>query len=287
MKRFITKSLGILINATARLFPKWSTNFSFNLLCKVQQVGISEKGRKFLGTAQTTFLNIDGHAATLHHWGTGPKVVFFLHGWMSNSQRWQPYLERLDLNQHTVYALDAPGHGMSKGKHLNIEMYRKAVVKSIEKIGRIDTLICHSLGSLIAAYNYLSNTQTPIASYVIMGAPSGMDAIFAYFQDLLGLSEMAIANLDTKVNAILKIPHQDILMARFFEKVDRPVLVIHDVADTITPFEPIERALQQHKAIEAMFTTGLKHDLKSEDVYTRVIAFIEDKQLKTGRSYSA
>ncbi len=287
MKHIMMKLLGNFINITTVLFPEWSAAFAFKLFCKVRPVGISEKGKQFLAKATTTFLEVDGHSAVLHRWGNGPKKVLFLHGWMSHSQRWKPYVDRLDLNEYSVYAIDAPGHGMAKGNHLNLEIYRKAIVQAIEKAGIIDTLISHSLGGLVVAYSYLHDKNLPVKRFVIMGSPSGMDVIFTYFQELLGTSERVMHALKEKANSILKVPHQEIFMENFFRNVEKPLLVVHDKTDTITPFEPIEKALQQHKNIETLFTEGLKHDLKSEEVYDSVISYIQQEPVNVMRSHSA
>jgi len=276
MKKLVVKMVGGFINVTAVLFPKWNGQYSFNLLCKVKRVGISEKGRQFLDEGKTTFLDIDGHSAALHQWGNGEKKVLLLHGWLSNSQRWNPYVSQLDLNEYQVFALDAPGHGMAKGNHMNVEIYRNALEQSIQKIGPIDTLVCHSLGSLVGGYAYLHNREIPVKRFVIMASPSGMDAIFVYFRTTLGLTTKAIANLELKINSVLKLPHETISLAHFFQKVDQPVLVVHEVLDRITPFEPIRIASEKRKEITTFFTEGQDHNLKGEETVNRVIEFIKE-----------
>lgn len=287
MKNLITKVLGKFINATVVLFPKWSSEFSFRLFCRVRAVRFSETGKQFLKTAATTFFEVDGHSAVVHRWGNGPKNILFLHGWMSHSQRWKPYVDRLDLHEYSVYAIDAPGHGMATGNHLNFEIYNKAIVHVINKVGMIDTLIAHSLGGLVTAYSYLCDNKLPVHSFVIMGTPAGIQPVFSYFKELLGLSEKVMLQLKEKASSILKIPYEDIFMENFFNKVDAPVLVVHDKTDTITPFVPIEKALLNQNKIETYFTEGLKHDLKSEDVYRKVLSFIMDEPVKMKQSRSA
>jgi esterase/lipase len=229
-----------------------------------------------LAKAKHQFLDIDGHSAVLHQWGTGPKKVLFLHGWMSNSQRWLPYANQLDKNDYTIYALDAPGHGMAKGNHLNVEIYRNALEQSLAIIGSIDTLVCHSLGSLVGGYAYLNRNEIPVKRFVIMGSPSGMDAIFVYFEQLLGLSKRAIENLEGKINSVLKLPHKEISQVQFFQRVNQPLLVIHEKSDRITPFEPIRLASEGNKSIETFFTQGQDHNLKGPDTVARVIQFIKN-----------
>lgn len=275
MKRLVLKSIGSFVNTTARLFPKWNANFAFHLLCKVENIGIAKKHSHFFAKAQTVYLDIDGHSAALHQWGRGQKKVLFLHGWKSNSQRWFPYVSQLDLDEYTLYALDAPGHGFAKGKHLNIEIYRQALDQSAVVMGRIDTLVCHSLGSLVGSYAFLQNKSIPIERFVIMASPSGMDAIFIYFKSLLGLSKMAMQNLESKINTILKMPHSDISLANFFREVQKPVLVVHEVSDSVTPFDHIRVASEGNKRVETFFTTGQDHNLKGKETLEKVLQFIK------------
>jgi len=275
MKKIIIKLIGGFINTTAVLFPKWNGDYSFNLLCKVKRVGVSEKGKAFFAKGETTFLELDSYSVALHKWGNGEKKLLFLHGWLSNSQRWFQYVAQLDPSEYTVYALDAPGHGMAKGKYLNLEIYRNAYVKSVKHIGEVDTLVCHSLGSLVGSYGYLVDGTIPIKKYVIMGSPSGMDAIFVYFKNMLGLSKKAIINLENKINKVLQLPHQEVSLAHFFKKVKQPVLVVHDTTDKIAPIAPIKKASEENKAIETLFVTGQDHDLKGKEIIAKVIQFIK------------
>ncbi|MEM7186483.1 MAG: alpha/beta hydrolase, partial [Bacteroidota bacterium] len=285
--RVVTFLVGGFINVTAVLFPKWNGAFSFNLLCRVKRVGLTERGREFLAQGRSTNIDIDEYAAVLHSWGSGDKNVLFLHGWLSNSQRWAPYLSHFDLQEYTIYVLDAPGHGMAAGKYLNLEIYRKALIKSLGLIGEVDTLVCHSLGGLVGGYGFLHDRKLRIGRFVIMGAPSGMDAIFAYFEHRIGLSPKALENLETKVNSVLQLPHEQIAISRFFSEVDRPVLVVHDTGDRIAPFEPIRKASDEvrhqgsaserkNNELSTYFTQGENHSLQSANTVARVVQYIKE-----------
>jgi len=275
MKNLLFKSFGAFINFTALFFPKWNKNNAFKLLSKVNRAGISEKGKAFLSQADQTYFEEDGQSSVLYKWGKGTKHVLFLHGWMSNSQRWMPYYEKIDLEKYTMYALDAPGHGMSKTKHLNLEIYRQAIEKAINTIGVIDTVVCHSFSNTALTYQHLVNPKMNIRKIIVMGSPTGMDAIFTYFREMLGLSKKALYILDLKIKNILKVPHQEILVKNLLMNASQSILVIHDENDKVTPFAPIKEALKSNPKIDTLITTNLKHDLKSEEVYTKVINFIE------------
>ena len=275
MKQLITKSIGFFLNAAAVIAPGWAANFAFNLLCKVRRASISEKGKAFFEKATQHTLLLEKNTAVLHKWGSGPKNILFLHGWESNSQRWLPYYNMLEKEKYTIYALDAPGHGMSGGDKLNVEVFRQAIEAALARIGPIDTIIGHSLSNTAVGYCYIMNPNVDVKKFIVMGAASGMDAVFTYFKEILGLSRRSVANLSKKVNAIFKIPHQEVKLMSFLDKVTQPVLVIHDKNDAVTPFKPIENVLKKHPKINTYITCGLKHDLKAEEVYAKVIAFID------------
>lgn len=279
-KKLFYRSLGKIINVTAALFPKWNREYSFKLLCKVTRVGVTESGKIFFANGKTTFITVDEQKIALHKWGTGSKKILFVHGWMSNAQRWQPYVDSLNLKEYTAYALDGPAHGLSEGTSLNVEVYRKAIIQSLDIIGTVDTIVCHSLGSMVTGYAYLVNPKLDIDHYIIMGTPSGMDAIFHYFQAMLKLSDKAIANLKIKANQILKIPSNDVSIINFFSKVEKPTLVIHEKTDLVTPFQPIEKGIQQNAHIQSYFTQGLGHNLESEEVVNRVLEYITTPSYK-------
>lgn len=274
MKQFIIKSTGAYINFLAMVAPNKCADLGFSLMCKVNKAGVSEKGEQFFKEGEQHFFKVEGHSAVLHKWGSGPKSILFLHGWESNSQRWLPYYNLLDKSGYTMYALDAPGHGMANGSVLNIELYKQAIEHAVSKIGAVDTVVAHSLGNTALGYFYLNNAPIPVNKFVLMGAATGMDAIFAYIKNMVGLSDKVLSLLSTKVNTILKIPHQEITLSNFVSKVKEPILIVHDEDDKITPYFPILKIIKKNKKVDSFITTGLKHDLKSEEVYKKVIAFI-------------
>lgn len=276
MKKLIFRSLGLFLNTTAPFFPTWNGKLAFDLLCTVRRPPLREKAIAFFNTGITTFLPLSRDNAALHSWGTGSKNLLFLHGWQSNASQWKPYLDHFDLEIYTIHALDAPAHGLSSGNHMNVELYREAISKAVYTIGSVDTMIHHSLGGLAGSYAFLNDPQLPVSKYVIMGAPSGMDAIFYYFQERLHLSSKTISNLHSKISQIVKIPVPDIHLKTFFAKADKPVLVIHEMSDTITPIAPIKNALLNHQHIKTHFTTGQDHRLREQPTIFAVKSFIQN-----------
>lgn len=281
MKKQIPKIIGGFLNLTTPVFPRFTRNTAFNLLCQVKRVPISEDGGIFFSKGETTWMEIAGYKTALHKWGHGPKTVMFMHGWMSHSQRWKNYVGALDPEEYTCFALDAPGHGSSEGNFLNLEIYREAYEQALKITGPIEVLVCHSLGNLVAAYQFLYNPSVEVGSYVVMGSPSGMDAIFTYFVDIMGLSPRMLDNLSVKINEVLKLPHHEVKLQRFFQLCDKDKLVIHEETDRVTPIQPIKNAIDGETMVSTLYTTGLDHTLKGSQVLEAVTNFIYKQTKET------
>jgi len=282
MKQLLPKIIGRTFNLLTPVFPKYTRNRAFDLLCRIKHIPVTETGRKFFDAGETIWMEISGTKTALHRWGKGPANVLFLHGWMSNSQRWKKYVESLDPELYSCYALDAPGHGDSYSNYMNIEIFRQAYEQSVKAIGEVDVVVGHSFGNLVAGYQYLYRPSVAVKSYVVLGSIAGLEPVFEYCREKMDLSPRMINNLGVRFNEVLKLPHSDITMKHFFRKLDKPVFLIHEETDTITPIAPIKEAASEAKNIEFHYTNGLDHTLKSDEILNLVLKSIET-QSKTGR----
>jgi pimeloyl-ACP methyl ester carboxylesterase len=278
------KFFSLLLNSTASVFKNYNGRLAFKLLCKVKRTHKEESANSFLDAATQTKLHSEGFEGTVYKLGTGSKNILFLHGWKSHSARWAPVVELLDLEEFTCYALDAPAHGRSAGDSMHLEIYRKFVVQIVEEAGGMHAVVAHSLGGLITAYAFLANPQLPVNRFIITGAPAGMQSIYDFFQYIVKLNSLVMENLDRHISSrVTKIPAKQIRLEAFFEKVENPVLVIHDQEDRICPIGPIKSAAAMNSRIQTFYTDGLGHDLKSVVVYKRMAEFLgENSAANTG-----
>ncbi len=245
-------------------------------MCRVKRVHKENIPNSFLDAATTTKLIIDGYEGTVYKLGNGVKKILFLHGWKSHSARWAPVVHLLDLQEYTCYALDAPAHGRSAGDSLQLEIYRKLVVQIMANAGGLHAIVAHSLGGLVTAYAFLLDPGIPVNRFIITGAPAGMDSIYGFFQHMVKLNHTVINNMDRYISKnVTGMEPSAITLDSFFEKLEKPLLVIHDKDDKICPIEPLKQAAATNPGIETYFTDGLGHDLKSTEVFARIVSFLE------------
>jgi len=274
----MNKIASLLLNSTARIAPRWNGRMAYKAMCRTRRTEITEHGEAFLDNARTDRkIEVDGYEGTVYSWGYGPKKVLMLHGWAGNSQRWQMYVERLDPADFTCIALDAPGHGRSSGRELQLEVYRKMVDQIIYENESLDFIITHSLGSLVAALCFLDSPNLPVKNFIITGAPRGIDAIFDYFQHMLKLNGHVMENLHNYTEEVLSLPVLDVEMKNFFRQVDVRTLILHDQDDRTCPIEEIMDGLPENDCLSTKVTKGHGHNLENIAVAEIITNFIKQR----------
>ena len=79
------------------------------------------------------------------------KTVLICHGYASYFYKFEQYIQPLLKAGFSVIGFDAPGHGQSEGKYINIIIYKEAIQKIMEQVGPIDHFMGHSLGGITLA----------------------------------------------------------------------------------------------------------------------------------------
>src|SRR5215212_5972456 len=123
MKNLLAKLIGVYLNALAIIAPKAAGQKGFLLFCRPFRTPITERQKEFFNTADKFNLISGDVSIQAYRWGTGARKIVFLHGWQSHSYRWKAYIDALPKEEYTVYALDAPGHGLSAGSFLSVPVY--------------------------------------------------------------------------------------------------------------------------------------------------------------------
>ena len=256
----------------ALIHPKKAAREAFYLFCYPLRTPLSDYQLNFLTEAKHETFQVGKDTIQAYRWGNGERKVLLLHGWRSHAFRWKRYIEAL-AEHHTVYALDAPGHGLSSGKYLNLPYYSEVIEHYISKLGGVDTVVGHSLGGFASLYTLYRSPSVAVKKLVVMGAPGRADDFVGFFRSLLGLSdrtiELMLGYFEKKFN---KGPEY-FSSSAFAEALSLPGLIIHDVEDVEAPVQHAHALSKVWKEAELVITHGLGHNLKSDDVVNRVASF--------------
>lgn len=274
-KEILQKSMGLYFNTLAYLNPKKLKKDGFVLFCNPFARRIKPHQMEFLDTAEKTVLKLENHDIQTYKWGNGDKKVLLIHGWASHSFRWKAYIESLTANNYTVYALDAPAHGLSSGKMIHLVLYAKVIHAFLEQNKSVKQIVCHSVGGFATTYFLNQFKNNSVEKVVIMGAPGEASDFFEFYQQTLGLSNKALQLIINEFETQLGKPPSFFSSIKLAETINIPALIVHDKGDMATNYKNSIKLNQHWKNSKLILTEDLGHDLKSDDLIKEVVEYLE------------
>ena len=276
MKKIITRLVGLYFNILVLFSPRTAGRKGFYLFCTPQRPSIKDYHQNFLNTSEKLSFGCNGDMIQYYRWGTGDKVLLFLHGWQSHTFRWKNYIEAFSKEEFTIYAIDAPAHGLSGGKYLNLPIYSTVIERFLDRIPPVHTIVSHSLGSFAALHTFFRHPSLPVKQLVITGTPGEVKDFVKFYRDVLGLSDRTMRAIYMSFEENIQHLPEYYSAARFATGVTIPLLIIHDEHDNETPYH---HAVAIHKLVKnskLITTSGLGHNLRSATVVKHVVDFVTD-----------
>lgn len=276
MKAVVVKILGAYLDVVSRIAPSQAARHGFLLFCRPFRPPINEKQRAFLDESDQFTLNHEGFSVQGYRWGTGPKKVLFIHGWQSHSYRWKPYIEALSKEDYTIYALDAPGHGLSGGNFLSVPLYSSLIDTFIRDAGGFHTVIAHSIGGFSLLYSLYRERNLPVSKAILLAPPGEATDFIANFRQTLNVSDRTLSLVIDHFKKRYQVTPDFFSAQRFAQHIDVDGLIIHDQQDSDAPYHYSVRLHQAWKRSSLITTKGYGHNLKSPAVVKHVVDFIAD-----------
>ena len=278
-KKIMQKSLGFYFNLLSFVHPKKLKKDGFLLFCNPFARKVKPHQLEFLQKGISEVFDLEGYTIQTYKWGSGSKKILLVHGWSSHSFRWKNYIEHLVKNDFTVYALDAPAHGLSSGKSIHVVLYAKVINAFLELNSEITSIVSHSIGGFATTY-FLNKYKThSIEKVVIMGAPGEASDFFDFYKQTLGLTAKSLNLIIEEFHTQLgKVPSY-FSSARFAENITIPALIVHDKQDMATNYQYSVRLNKHWKNSQLILTEGLGHDLKSKELVKQVTDFIKHQNV--------
>lgn len=275
MKKIITKVVGAYLNTLAQVAPKKAAREGFYLFCRPFRAKLSDYHKQFLATADQFSFGHDGINIQAYRFGNGPRKVLFLHGWQSHTFRWKAYIDALDKDEYTIYAFDAPGHGLSGGSYLNVPFYGNIITQLIETIGDVHAVVGHSLGSFSTLYMLHQNPGVKVGRAILMAPPGEANDFIEFYQNMLGLNKKTMTLIRDYFTNEFDRPITWFSTSRFAESINIPGLIIHDKGDREAPYHYAEKINGVWENSQLITTEGLGHNLKSPEVVKMVTGFLD------------
>lgn len=205
------------------------------------------------------------------------QTVLIVHGYASFAYKFEQYISPLLKLGYRVLAFDAPGHGQSEGKHINVVVYQEAIQQMMQQVGPVHHFIGHSLGALTLSM-IAEQIDAPQDRKMVLIAPATKTTTtFANFFKMMHFNEVTKQAFLNEVKSRTHHPVEYFAADRALAKYSGPLLWVHDEGDLVCPYKDlIEFQKNAPSNIEFLITNGLGHNkvYKTAEVMDRIFAFL-------------
>jgi len=207
------------------------------------------------------------------------KKVLIAHGFNSCSYKFERYVTELRKAGFEVMAFDAPGHGVSGGKLINIVLY-KEVILAIEKMfGPLYGIITHSLAGLSASL--AAESITSLHKLVLISPATETTTAIDHFFKTLDIGNDIKEEMTKLIEETAKQPVSYFSVNRAIGNISAKTLWLHDKEDRVCPYADIVPCMEKsHPHIEFYITKGLGHNkiYRNSHSLKKIISFLNDNE---------
>jgi alpha-beta hydrolase superfamily lysophospholipase len=260
----LTPSLKRRLRAIFRLLgilsPALAARLALRLFLTPRARRISAQEAQFLSGAASRRLATARGDVQLYEWpGAGPTVLV-VHGWISHAARLSQLIEALRARGLRVAAFDAPAHGRSSGRQLDLPGYSEVLSVIASACAPIGAVLAHSFGALTAMSWLAQSAQAAsVKAAVLIGLPRDVAFLLDTYTTAMDLSPKV--NLRTR--ALLRERFgrgiEDYCAAQLGRQVHVPVLLVHGGADEFVPPAHSEQVAQSLVGARLMVAANLNH----------------------------
>jgi pimeloyl-ACP methyl ester carboxylesterase len=270
------------IQFLSNIFPSFfAKKFHYRLLHpqkkkkRKNEIDILEKAKK-------EFLSINNNRIQLYKWGDFEKKILLVHGWEGHAGNYADLIEKLLVENYTVYSFDGPGHGNSSGGKNVMFEYLFTVDKVITMLD-VRNIVSHSFGSVVTTYALSQIPHHKIDRYVLLTTPHTFSKYVYNASKKTGISDKAIHLFLKKIEDQRneKIDAYDV--SKFIKNVNvEKAIIIHDINDSVIPISEAEEVVKKWKNADLLriSNTGHFRILRTPFVAKIITDFIGDKNTK-------
>ncbi|MBZ9627999.1 alpha/beta hydrolase [Psychroflexus sp. CAK1W] len=273
VKKYLPKIIGLRLNSLFLIKPEKAVFKAYELFSSPRKGQIKPEQEIFLNKAKTTSIEYNSNKIQTYHWKGEGKTVILIHGWDSNTHRWKDLIKDLQKENYNIIAFDAPAHGYSEGKLLNVLMYSKCLNRML-KLYRTEFVIGHSVGAMAIVYNQYLKQSSFVEKLVLLGAPSEMSAIMSDYKRILRLSDKFMRALEAYFKEKFDYNFSEFSIAGFAKNIEKEALIIHDEFDRVASVEAAKAIHKNLKHSRLKITEGAGHSLNKDEIRKEILNFL-------------
>jgi pimeloyl-ACP methyl ester carboxylesterase len=276
VNKYLPKIIGLRLSSLYLVNPDKAIIKAYKLFSSPRKGRVKPDQEVFLNKAKSTAIEHDSKTIQTYHWKGKGKTIILIHGWDSNTHRWKDLIEDLQKEDFNIVAFDAPAHGYSEGKLLNVLLYSKCLDQLLS-LYQPEIIIGHSVGAMTIIYNQFLKQSPQIEKLVLLGSPSEMSEIMSDYKRILNLNDKFMSSLEAFFKEEFNYTFSEFSIAEFAKGVQKDTLIIHDQYDKVAP---VEAAKSIHKNLRdsiLKITEGAGHSLYKNEVREDILKFLTHK----------
>ncbi|MFQ6599520.1 alpha/beta fold hydrolase [Flavobacterium sp. C3NV] len=261
----------------AFISPKLVTKFAAKLFTTPVKHKVPKRELEMdqKSTKNTFFVPALHKNITTYEYGKSEHKVLLVHGWSGRGTQLFKIADELLQNGYSTISFDAPAHGKSEGKTTIMSEFIASILEIEKQYGPFEIAIGHSLGGMSVLNAIKDGLQVKKA--VVIGSGDIVHDILEEFVSKLGLKTEISNRLRDHFEERYQVKMDDFSAYRAAQKIQIPVLVIHDKDD---PEVPAQAGIHIHEYLQngtLFLTEGLGHRkiLGNQNVIKKIIDFIK------------
>lgn len=205
--------------------------------------------------------DLEGTIIRGYRWNAGGyKRVLIIHGFESSSKNFDRYIIQLIASGCEVLAFDAPAHGRSGGREVNLLTYISMLRHVHDHYGPFAGYLSHSFGGL-AVTHFLEQVPHDEKVQLVLIAPAteSTSAIDSFFR-VLQLPDSIRKEFDKLILTRSGVPPEHFSIRRAMRNIRATTLWFHDENDDLTPIHDALLVKEDgHPHLDFVITRGLGH----------------------------
>jgi len=232
----LRQRLRLLFRLLGALSPSLTARLAMRLFTTPRARALSAEESEFLGQAASRRLGFAGGDIQLYEWPAPGPAVVMLHGWISHAARLRMMIEALNARGLRVIAFDAPAHGRSGGRRLDLHRYRDALSAVCAASGPVAAVCAHSFGALTAV-SWLAEDPAArgLRTAVLIGVPRDVGYLFESFATVMGFSPALAQQVRRSFRRRYGRDPETYCARALAAQIRLPVLLVHGGADELVP----------------------------------------------------
>ena len=206
-----------------------------------------------------TFEGIKTHGYRWNH-SANPKKVLILHGHESSVVNFDHFVQPMIQKGYEVLAFDAPAHGLSGGKKINVLDYKNFILRVNREYGPITSFISHSFGGLAISLALEELEHDESWKVVLIAPATETTRAVDNFCSFLKLDEEVKKEIEELIVKTGNKPSSWYSVSRAAENIKAQVLFLQDKRDVLTPLSDVEPIMaKNYPNFRFVVSDGLGH----------------------------